>query len=169
MAPKTTRIVDTRTTNVDLSKYDEKLDNFVHEDDRDLRSGNNQKLKKQQLEEEKRQFDQEYALQKSKLSGSSPSGGGGGSKKSSGTASNTKSNNSSSKSFNQSVLDLGKGPVSSSHLADMAANGEIVINKDGTVSKTNKVSNSALDKYTKYNFNNVSGGKYSQETLRKLF
>ena len=31
MAPKTTRIVDTRTTNVDLSKYDERLENFVPE------------------------------------------------------------------------------------------------------------------------------------------
>ncbi len=48
MAPKTTRIVDTRTTNVDLAKYDEKLDSFVQ----DGRKGNNvpdrQKLKKQQ-------------------------------------------------------------------------------------------------------------------------
>ena len=42
------KTVDIRSSNVDLSKYDEKLDNFVHEDDRDLRSGNNQKLKKQQ-------------------------------------------------------------------------------------------------------------------------
>ncbi len=48
MAPKTTRIVDTRTTNVDLAKYDEKLESFVQ----DGRKGNNvpdrQKLKKQQ-------------------------------------------------------------------------------------------------------------------------
>ncbi len=42
------KTVDIRSSNVDLSKYDEKLDNFVHEDERDLRSGNNQKLKKQQ-------------------------------------------------------------------------------------------------------------------------
>ena len=42
------KTVDIRSSNVDLSKYDEKLDTFVHEDDRDLRSGNNQKLKKQQ-------------------------------------------------------------------------------------------------------------------------
>ena len=41
------RIVDMRTNSVDLSKYDEKLDNFVSEDTRDLMGGN-QKLKKQQ-------------------------------------------------------------------------------------------------------------------------
>ncbi len=42
-----THIVDTRATVIDLSKYDEKLDNFVSENERDLRAGN-QKLKKQQ-------------------------------------------------------------------------------------------------------------------------
>ena len=42
------KTVDIRSSSVDLSKYDEKLDTFVHEDERDLRSGNNQKLKKQQ-------------------------------------------------------------------------------------------------------------------------
>ena len=42
------KTVDIRSSSVDLSKYDEKLDNFVHEDERDLRTGNNQKLKKQQ-------------------------------------------------------------------------------------------------------------------------
>ena len=42
------KTVDIRSSNVDLSKYDEKLDTFVTEDDRDLRNGNNQKLKKQQ-------------------------------------------------------------------------------------------------------------------------
>jgi translation initiation factor IF-2 len=42
------KTVDIRTSSVDLSKYDEKLDSFVAENERDLRSGNNQKLKKQQ-------------------------------------------------------------------------------------------------------------------------
>ena len=42
------KTVDIRSSSVDLSKYDEKLDTFVHEDERDLRNGNNQKLKKQQ-------------------------------------------------------------------------------------------------------------------------
>ena len=41
------KTVDIRSSNVDLSKYDEKLDTFVNENDRDLRGGN-QKLKKQQ-------------------------------------------------------------------------------------------------------------------------
>ncbi|MBQ9132755.1 MAG: translation initiation factor IF-2 N-terminal domain-containing protein, partial [Clostridia bacterium] len=40
------RVVDTRTSTVDLSKYDERLDTFVSEDDRKLQGGN-QKLKKQ--------------------------------------------------------------------------------------------------------------------------
>ncbi len=42
------KTVDIRSSNVDLSKYDEKLDTFVSENERDLRNGNNQKLKKQQ-------------------------------------------------------------------------------------------------------------------------
>ena len=42
------KTVDIRSSSVDLSKYDEKLDTFVNEDERDLRTGNNQKLKKQQ-------------------------------------------------------------------------------------------------------------------------
>ena len=40
-----TRVVDTRGTTVDLSKYDERLDNFVPDSVRDVRGGN-QKLKK---------------------------------------------------------------------------------------------------------------------------
>jgi hypothetical protein len=99
-------------------------------------------FKEKQLEEEKRQFDKQYALQKAKKSSS------GSSSKKSSSSSSTKSTGSSavkssstSNSFNQSVLALGKGPISSSHLADLAANGEVVI-KNGTVSKTNKVSSS---------------------------
>ena len=42
------KTVDIRTNTVDLSKYDDKLDSFVQENERDLRGGNNQKLKKQQ-------------------------------------------------------------------------------------------------------------------------
>ena len=42
------KTVDIRGSSVDLSKYDEKLDTFVQENERDLRGGNNQKLKKQQ-------------------------------------------------------------------------------------------------------------------------
>ncbi len=41
------KTVDIRSSSVDLSKYDEKLDTFVAENDRDFRSGT-QKLKKQQ-------------------------------------------------------------------------------------------------------------------------
>ena len=43
------RVVDTRSTEVDLSKYDEKLDTFVTETDRDLRNGNQRGGKKQQI------------------------------------------------------------------------------------------------------------------------
>ena len=48
VAPKTTRIVDTRTTSVDLSKYDERLENFVPESARRGNVPDRQKLKKQQ-------------------------------------------------------------------------------------------------------------------------
>lgn len=49
MAPKTTRIVDTRTTTVDLSKYDERLETFVPENTRrNNATPDRQKLKKQQ-------------------------------------------------------------------------------------------------------------------------
>ena len=48
VAPKTTRIVDTRTTTVDLSKYDERLENFVSESARRNNAPDRQKLKKQQ-------------------------------------------------------------------------------------------------------------------------
>ncbi len=49
MAPKTTRIVDTRTTNVDLSKYDERLESFVPDNARKNNAApDRQKLKKQQ-------------------------------------------------------------------------------------------------------------------------
>ena len=41
------KTVDIRSSSVDLSKYDEKLDTFVSENERDFRGGN-QKLKKQQ-------------------------------------------------------------------------------------------------------------------------
>jgi len=41
------KTVDIRSSSVDLSKYDEKLDTFVNENDRDFQGGN-QKLKKQQ-------------------------------------------------------------------------------------------------------------------------
>lgn len=47
--PKTTRIVDTRTTTVDLSKYDERLESFVPESARrNNMPPDRQKLKKQQ-------------------------------------------------------------------------------------------------------------------------
>ena len=41
-----TRVIDTRASSVDLSKYDEKLDNFVH-DSHSENASNKQKLKKQ--------------------------------------------------------------------------------------------------------------------------
>ncbi len=48
LAPKTTRIVDTRTTSVDLSKYDERRENFVPESARRSNAPDRQKVKKQQ-------------------------------------------------------------------------------------------------------------------------
>ncbi len=42
-----TRVIDTRASSVDLSKYDEKLDSFVHDNHRTENASNKQKLKKQ--------------------------------------------------------------------------------------------------------------------------
>ena len=42
-----TRVIDTRASSVDLSKYDEKLDNFVHDSHRNENASNKQKLKRQ--------------------------------------------------------------------------------------------------------------------------
>ena len=46
------RVVDTRGSSVDLSKYDERLDNFVPDSVQDMRGGN-QKLKKGQAQNNK--------------------------------------------------------------------------------------------------------------------
>ena len=62
------KTVDIRGSSVDLSKYDEKLDTFVQENERDLRGTNNQKLKKQQ-----NQTRQESSFkQKGKVKGQKP-------------------------------------------------------------------------------------------------
>ena len=50
-----TRIVDMRDSNVDLSKYDERLDNFVPDSVKDVRGGN-QKLKKQNSQQDNSRF-----------------------------------------------------------------------------------------------------------------
>ena len=50
-----TRIVDMRDSNVDLSKYDERLDNFVPDSVKDVRGGN-QKLKKQNTQQDNNRF-----------------------------------------------------------------------------------------------------------------
>jgi len=42
-----TRVIDTRASSVDLSKYDEKLESFVHDSHRNENASNKQKLKKQ--------------------------------------------------------------------------------------------------------------------------
>ena len=62
------KTVDIRGSSVDLSKYDEKLDTFVQENDRDLRGGNNQKLKKQQNQ----QRQESSFKQKGKVKGQKP-------------------------------------------------------------------------------------------------
>ncbi|MBQ7357823.1 MAG: translation initiation factor IF-2, partial [Clostridia bacterium] len=62
------KTVDIRGSSVDLSKYDEKLDNFVQENDRDLRGGNSQKLKKQQNQ----QRQESSFKQKGKVKGQKP-------------------------------------------------------------------------------------------------
>ncbi len=68
-----TRVVDTRATNVDLSKYDEKLDNFVaHDDRRNSYFGEKQKLGKnkngsQRPESPRKVKDRRTAQEKQKM------------------------------------------------------------------------------------------------------
>ncbi len=50
------RVVDTHTSTVDLSKYDERLDNFVSERDNNKLQGGNQKLKKGGQQQQSNQF-----------------------------------------------------------------------------------------------------------------
>lgn len=50
------RVVDTHTSTVDLSKYDERLDNFVSERDDSKLQGGNQKLKKGNQQQQGSQF-----------------------------------------------------------------------------------------------------------------
>ncbi len=52
--PGESRIVDVRTTTVDLDKYDERLENFVPESSKDVR-GEKQKLKKQNTRDNQRE------------------------------------------------------------------------------------------------------------------
>ncbi len=56
--PGESRIVDTRTATVDLEKYDERLENFVPESDKDVR-GEKQKLKKQNNRDSQSQREKE--------------------------------------------------------------------------------------------------------------
>lgn len=107
-------------------------------------------FKKEQLAEDKRQFDAQMALKTASSSGSGGSGGSGGSttiKKSS--TSTTKNSSFTTTSVvssavakqNQSVIDLGYGPINSQTLANKIASGAVETYKDedGTtlVRKTN--------------------------------
>jgi len=65
-AVKKTRVVDTRTTSVDLSKYDERLENFVPESARRSNMPDRQKLKKQQNKGPYAKKDQGNKFDKSK-------------------------------------------------------------------------------------------------------
>ena len=58
-----TRVVDTRSGTVDLSKYDERLETFVSEAQRDMR-GDRQKLKKQNNRDPYRKSKEEFIKQK---------------------------------------------------------------------------------------------------------
>ncbi|MBR4295392.1 MAG: translation initiation factor IF-2 [Clostridia bacterium] len=58
-----TRVVDTRTISVDLSKYDERLENFVPDAQKDMR-GDRQKLKKQNNRDPYRKNKEEFIKKK---------------------------------------------------------------------------------------------------------
>ncbi|MBQ8510209.1 MAG: translation initiation factor IF-2 [Clostridia bacterium] len=67
--PGESRIVDTRTTTVDLEKYDERLENFVPESSKDMR-GDKQKLKKQNTRDYQSQREKErMAMEKMRKQG----------------------------------------------------------------------------------------------------
>lgn len=86
-------------------------------------------LKKQQLAEEKRQFDATMAYQESKSSGGS---GGSGYKVKSGNTSGTKQGGGSITS-EQSIMALGRGPISSSELNRLVTSGQVSV---GTIGNT---------------------------------
>jgi len=71
-AVKKTRVVDTRTTSVDLSKYDERLENFVPESARRSNMPDRQKLKKQQNKGPYAKKDQGNKFDKSKKEQQAP-------------------------------------------------------------------------------------------------
>ncbi len=67
--PGESRVVDTRTTTVDLEKYDERLENFVPESSKDAR-GEKQKLKKQNTRDYSGQREKErMAMEKMRKQG----------------------------------------------------------------------------------------------------
>ena len=67
--PGESRVVDTRTSTVDLDKYDERLENFVPESDKDTR-GEKQKLKKQNNRDYQSQREKErVAMEKMRKQG----------------------------------------------------------------------------------------------------
>lgn len=89
-------------------------------------------LKKQQLAEEKRQFDEQMAYTKSKSSGGGGSGGSGGGGGSGYTVKSDTPTNSGITS-DQSIMALGYGPISSSTLNSLVNSGKVAI---GTVGNT---------------------------------
>lgn len=128
----------------------------------------NLELKKQQMEEQKRQFEAEQALKREQLAEqqrqfkeqmakrSTSSGGGGGSSKTSSSSTIKKTGSSSGTTINNaSVLALGYGPISEATLASKVASGQVGYTQKGNQLYFYKKQNanvasaqSVLNKYT---------------------
>ena len=115
----------------------------------------NLELKKQQLAEEKRQFDAQMKQKEASLikSGSSSSSKSSSSKKDSGTSINKTSGASQVAFDNQSVLDLGYGPISGDYLAELVTTGKATVTQQGgklVAKKTDNLTSAQalLNKYT---------------------
>lgn len=127
-------------------------------------------LQKAQLQEQKRQFDKDYELQKKNLNNSGSGGSSGGSGGSSGgSAKNTKSTKSTKSTKNtkstkdtkstkkttsssnpkidmDSVIALGYGPISASKLNELVNSGEVIKYTEGGKTKFMRKPNTKIDK-----------------------
>jgi len=139
----------------------------------------NLEFKKRQLEEEKRQFDKSYELQQQKFKAEQIKLGKGiggvigkvGSNVQAIVANTKPQNNTgSSAAFEKSIIDLGRGPISADYLAELAATGQVTLNKDGTVSNTEKVSSATMERaQTLSNWNPANKNKGTTKDIYDVF
>jgi TolA-binding protein len=134
-------------------------------------------MEKKQLEEEKRQFDMSYEFQQQKFKAEQIKLGQGvggvvgkaGSSNIQAIAANTKpqSNTGTSAAYDRSVIDLGRGPLSTAGVADLIASGDVKLNSDGTVSNTGKVSSPTLERAQA--ISNMNPANRNANTTRDIY